>query len=124
VAQDNAPDMKYFVTPGVVALTPAALAFARAFGDGVPGIGSGAWIVTFTWASARAMTDRKRGVTTDLGPGLDLGAHRSDQVPQAAIHVEDGLRYALQIPRYVVAAAERKIIDVDAASLPVDIRLL
>jgi hypothetical protein len=116
--------MKYFVTPGIVALTPAALALAKAFRDQVPGIDSGTWIVTLSWANVRRMSDRKRGVTRDLGPGLDLGAHRSHQVPRAAVHVEDDLEYALQIPRDVVASAERKIIDVDPTSSPAAIRLL
>lgn len=124
MSQDNSPDMKFFVAPGLVRLTPAALALAKRFSDQIPGIGSGGWMVTFSWASARSISDPRRGVVKDLGPGLDLGAHRPEQVPAGAVHVEDGLKFALQIPREILAEAPRKIIDVDPVSSPVAVRLL
>ena len=110
--QDNASDMKYFVTPGVVELTPAALKLARAFADHVAGVDGGNWIVTFGWCTRRAQTDRD-GKTTEFGPGLDLGAHHVRNVPAEAIWEADGVKYAMQIPSEIVARAEKKIIDVD-----------
>ena len=114
--QDNSPDMKYYIAPGVIELTPAAFALARAFADHIKHIGSGDWIVNFSWGSARSITDERRGTTVDLGPGLDIGAKKPDKVPVAAICERDGLKYAFQIPSEIVAKAPRKIVDVVSPS--------
>ena len=89
--QDNSSDMRYFAAPGIIEITPAALALAKAFAEHGAGVGSGNWIVTFSWATEQILIDRNRGTTTDLGPGLDIGAHRAQDVPAAAICEMDGL---------------------------------
>ena len=120
--QDNSLEARGFVPSGVLTVTPAAIALAKAFAENMPRFSSGAWTVSFFWATAQSVT--RHGVTRDLGPGLGLGAHQSDLIPEAAIIEQDGFRYTLQIPREVVAQAARKIIDTDPAVSPTAVRLL
>jgi hypothetical protein len=106
-------DLKYYVAPGVIKLTPAAVALASAFLQQMGGAVPDSWIASFDWATKRTLTNQARGIVRDLGAGLDICAARPDEIPSAAVYEENGLKYALQIPQEVVAAAERKVIDVD-----------
>ena len=109
-------DLKYYVAPGVISLTPPVIANARAFLQQVAGAAYRDWVASFDWGTKRTLIIKSRGIVRDLGAGLDMGAARPGEVPAAAVVEVDGLKYACQIPQKVVAAAKRKIIDIDPAN--------
>jgi hypothetical protein len=107
----------YFLPPGVVKVSAAALQFAQDFAGGISSVGSKPdWVVAFEWSLARTMR-YPDGREVDLGAGLDLGAYRRSDLPPEVIQRAGNLELVIKIPREVWEASEHRLIDYDASVL-------
>jgi hypothetical protein len=115
-------ELGYFQKAGAVQVTPAALERARQLAQALTSH-SGRWIVAFSWYKSMSGFDPRDGSETHYGPGMNIGAFRSDQVPSAALCERDGLIFAIQIPDFALAEAREKLIDINPNPPPL-VRLL
>lgn len=107
----------YFLPPGAVKVSAAALRFAKDFAGGIKSVGSKQdWVVAFEWSLARTMR-YPDGREVDLGAGLDLGAYRRSDLPPEVIQRADDLELVMKIPREIWEASEQRLIDYDASVL-------
>lgn len=112
--QDNLPAFSdaYFVAPGLVEVTDAALALAREFAgsSGVPS----RWTVGFTFYSRSEIRAADGTLLEETGPGLDIGAFRPGVVPPEYLYRRDGFSFAIKLDPHLFAHG-RAVIDVDPA---------
>jgi hypothetical protein len=113
---DESP-FRYFLPPGVITVTTAALRFAQDFAGGVNSVKSKSdWVAAFEWSLARTMR-YPDGREIDLGAGLDLGAYRRSDLPPEVIQRIGDLEFVIKIPREVWEASEQRLIDYDPSVL-------
>lgn len=117
IPDDTDSPFLYFLLPGAVKVSAAALQFAQDFAGGIKSVGSKPdWVVAFEWSFARTM-QYPDGHEVDLGPGLDLGAYRRSDLPPEVIQRAGDLELVIKIPREIWEASEQRLIDYDASVL-------
>jgi hypothetical protein len=109
----------YFVKPGSVRVSDAALAKARQFGEAIGANQSGKMIVVFFWYESGSISNPAKGTNIQLGPGISIGAARISEVPAPVICENDGFRYAIKIPEAVILATKQKLIDINPEAPPI-----
>ncbi len=108
---DEAVPLSECALPGTLTVTDRAIGLAKRFQAAVP---SG-YIVAFSWYDWGKSRANKDAPWVETGPGLDLGAYKIHQIPQAAVWSEDTFRFAVLIRPDVLAAHPAKTIDFNSA---------
>ena len=98
--------------PGTIKVTPRALERAQPFASALPA----GWIVAFDWYDGQRMRAGKDAPWVDMGPGVDIGAYKTSQIPTGAIYREESFPYAVVIRKEIVEAHPDRIIDLDAGN--------
>jgi hypothetical protein len=101
-----------FVEPGSVDVSPAALEYAREFSGAAAGQ-PGNHVVTFDWAQSVTVRPGPGKPLEDIGDCLMLAAYERNEVPSGFVHAIDGAEFAVRIPRDVLEASARRLIDID-----------
>jgi hypothetical protein len=101
-----------FVAPGSVEVSPAALKYAREFSDAAIGR-SGDHVVAFDWAQSVVVRPGPGKPSENIGDCLMLAAYNASDVPRGFVHKTDGTEFAIRIPREVLQASARRLIDID-----------
>jgi hypothetical protein len=108
------PSYEGFVPPGVVRVSPAALALGRAFRTAVGQARVGQdWLIAYDWAESRRLRKPNTNDWEDLGAGLDFAAYERDAVPIGAIQTIDALEVLIKIPIDILEASRERLIDTD-----------
>lgn len=106
------PPYSFFAPPGVVRVSPSALALAREYASKVRQLRSdNNWIVGFDWADTRSIRRRVDGPLEELGAGLDLVAYERADIPAAVVHALDGFEIAIKVPSRVYESSRYRLID-------------
>ncbi len=106
-------ELKYYVLPSLVRISPSAIELARGFREAVFGADKREdWIICFDWALAQSIQE-PGGPSIDMGPGLCLGAGKRQEIPAAAIHTVEGIEVAIKIPKEIWQNAAERLIDTD-----------
>ena len=85
-----------FTPPGLIAVTPAALQFARDFAEAIRGMGD--QVVTFDWAQSITLRRSPDAKPENIGSCMTLGAYKRKEVPPGFTQIVDGLEFAVRIP--------------------------
>lgn len=103
-----------FVPPGAIKVSTTALQYARDFMAAVTAAHGNKYMATFDWSqqiTGRASLDAEPQPIDDC---LMLGASERSDVPQEAIHVLDGLEFAVEIPTEILQTSVQRLIDFDS----------
>ncbi len=115
-ANDNDHTLADYCLPGEVAVSAAALEYAREFAEALnPEETEGRDLVAFCWATnirVRLPVNR----WTEQAPAPALFSHDRNTTPEAAFHDLGGFRFVVRIPKEVLAASERRLIDYEPTS--------
>ena len=101
--------------PGEIKLTPRAMEYLTRFNSNVPA----GWIAAFDWYDEGRFKASKDSPWIETGPGLDLGAFRTNQIPEEAVYRSGSLRYAILIWKRIVDSYPQKTIDLDDRGNPI-----
>ena len=96
--------------PGTIKVTPRALESAQPFASALPA----GWIVAFDWYDGRRVRAGKDAPWVDTGPGVDVGAFKTSQIPKEAVYRDGPFPYAVLIRKEIVDGHPQKTIDLDA----------
>ena len=105
---DDPIPLKECALPGTVKVTSRALELAERFQAAIPT----GWIVVFNWFDGGRTRVGKDAPWINTGPGLDLGAYRTSDIPEEAVYHEGSFRYAVLIREDVIESHPQKTIDV------------
>ncbi|MBZ0139552.1 MAG: hypothetical protein K8H87_07205 [Pseudorhodoplanes sp.] len=106
-----------FIPPGTLRISDAALQFARDFCAEVGRSQSGNWVIVSGWASSISLKRAPDAPYEDFGACVVLEAGRRNEVPLDFIARQDGLDFAVAIPRFIWESRPQRLIDFDASQL-------
>lgn len=106
-----------FIPPGTLRISDAALQFARDFCAEVGRSQSGNWVIVSGWASSISLKRAPDAPYEDFGACVVLEAGRRNEVPPDFIARQDGLDFAVAIPRFIWESRPQRLIDFDASQL-------
>ena len=102
-----------FTMPGLVSITPEALAYARDFAASVASAQGGRYVATFDWVQSIGVREGKDAPLREIGPCLLLGGYERRDVPAAFINRTLEFDYAVKIPENVLRGSARRVIEID-----------
>jgi hypothetical protein len=101
------------VAPGVLAVAPAALNYAREVIEAVTAAHGDGNMVMFAWIDLQTSKTDPDGPLELVKDFLDVGAISRSQIPADAVQTVDGLDMAIQIPLAILQKSVQRLIDID-----------
>ncbi len=102
-----------FTPRHAVTVSPAALAYARAFAEAIGSVQGGSQVVAFDWSNSVSVKDGPDAPERHLGPCLMLAAYQRRDIPPEVLRFAGGLEFAVKIPASVWSMSAQKLIDRD-----------
>ncbi|MFI5012949.1 MAG: hypothetical protein ACHQAY_11445 [Hyphomicrobiales bacterium] len=95
-------------------VSPEAWAFASEFSKEFQNpSSSAAGVVAFVWCEGRKWRSDRNAEWKNQGAGLELGMYKASQIPDEAVHVRDGAKYAFLIPSEILKRSQMRLIDIE-----------
>jgi len=101
------------VVPGVLAVSPAALNYAREVIEAVTAAHGDGNIVMFDWTDMMTFKTDPNAPLQVVKDFLSVGAIGRSEIPADAVQTVDGLDIVIQIPLAILQKSQQRLIDID-----------